>query len=227
MNGKKEDEKVANNILREAKGKTDLKRPAVSSTDDDSSADENFDSSKRAKTAKSEPLDLALTLGYKEGDRIEVQWEVHNKKKGKTEVHWWGASLLKHDGRTTDSVAIRTIKYDAYPELGFEACEADVIFLGDDLIVSPDSQTQLKYRREGEEEIFWYNEGDMDEQLNSILIRALDRNKNAWSSLNPAQQAIIAEKIAQKKDKLMGVLRSHNEVITSATIRDILRKAFE
>jgi hypothetical protein len=45
--------------------------------------------------------------------------------------------------------------------------------------------------------------------------------------LNPATQAIIAEKIALKKDKLMEVLRAHNDVITSATIKDILQKAFE
>ena len=181
--------------------------------------------SKRAKTDDG-PLDLALTLGYKDGDRIEVQWEV--EKGGKAEVHWWGATLLKHDGRTTDSVAIRKVKYDAYPDLGYDSCEEDYIFLGEDLVVSPDSQTQLKYRREGEEEqIFWYNEGDMDEQLNAILTGALDKNKNTWNSLNPAQQAIIAEKIAQKKDKLMEVLKNHNDVITSATIKDILQKAFE
>jgi hypothetical protein len=200
----------------------DLKRPAAN--DDSSDDDECIDSSKRAKTEDS-PLDLAVTLGYKEGDRIQVQWEID--KKGKTQVHWWGASLLKHDGRTTDQVSIRTIKYDAYPELGFVSCTDDVIFLGDDLIVSPDSQTQLNFRREGEEEIFSYNEGDMDEQLNAILMGALDKNKNAWASLSPAQQAIIAETIAQKKDKLMEVLRAHNDVITSATIKDILQKAFE
>jgi hypothetical protein len=204
-----------------------LKRPAASNDDDDdSSDDEGVDSSKRAKTeTEGAPLDLAVTLGYKKGDRIQVQWEI--EKKGQIGVHWWGASLLEHDGRTTDQVAIRTIKYDAYPELGFHSCTDDVIFLGDDLIVSPDSQTQLKYRREGEEEIFSYNEGDMDEQLNAILMGALDKNKNAWASLNPATQAIIAEKIALKKDKLMEVLRAHNDVITSATIKDILQKAFE
>jgi hypothetical protein len=128
----------------------DLKRTASTSSDDSSVEEVAV---KRAKTGDSDssvatpPLDLALTLGYKEGDRIEVQWEI--ERLGETKVHWWGATLLKHDGRTTDSVAIRTIEYDRKPELGFDSCKDDVIFLGDDLIVSPDSQTQLKYRREG------------------------------------------------------------------------------
>ncbi len=83
----------------------------------------------------------------------------------------------------------------------------------------------ISYGRE--EEVFWYNEGDLDEQLNAILKGALDKNKNAWGGLNPAQQAMIAEKIATKKEKLMEVLKAHNDVITSATIKDILQKAFE
>jgi hypothetical protein len=117
--------------------------------------------------------------------------------------------------------------YCRYPEMGFTSCKDDVVFLGDDLIVSPDSQTQLNYRREGEEEISWLSQNDLDEQLNGILMGALDKNKNAWKSLDPAQQALIAEKISTKKEKLMEVLKSHNEVITSATIKDILQKAFE
>ena len=204
------------------KEETSTKRPAASS---DTSDDERVDSSSKRVKKDEAALDLAVTLGFKAGDRLEVQWEI--EKKGKTEVHWWGATLLEYDGRTMEEVAIRHILYDAYPELGFETCQDDVVFLGDDLIVSPDSQTQLKFRREGEEEIFRFNEGDMHEQLNSILMGALDKNQNAWKTLNPAQQAIIAEKIAQKKDKLMGVLRAHNDVITSATIKDILKEAMD
>jgi hypothetical protein len=153
----------------------DLKRHASTSSDDSSVDEVAAVAVKRAKTDDSDSsvaappaLDLALTLGYKEGDRIEAQWEI--EKQGETQVHWWGATLLKHDGRTTDSVAIRTIEYDRKPELGFDSCREDVIFLGDDLIVSPDSQTQLKYRREGyvslclcldnigfQDSIFWYS----------------------------------------------------------------------
>jgi hypothetical protein len=86
--------------------KNALKRQAVT---DESSSEEESDSAKRPRT-EDEALDLAVTLGYKTGDRIEIQWEL--EKQGETDVHWWGATLLEHDGRTTDSVAIRTILYD-------------------------------------------------------------------------------------------------------------------
>lgn len=178
-------------------------------------------------SAAAPPLDLALTLGYKEGDRIEVQWEIEDD--GNVEVHWWGATLLKHDGRTTDSVAIRSLEYDSKPDLGFvDKSVEDVIFLGDDLLVSPDSQVELKYRREGEkEEVFRYNDGDLDEQLNAILMGALNKKKAAWDNLPPAQQALIAEKIATKKEKLKEVLKAQDDdVITSTTIQAVLRQAF-
>jgi hypothetical protein len=93
----------------ESNNKNDLKRQAV--TDEESCGEEDSDSAKRPRT-EDEALDLAVTLGYKTGDRIEIQWEL--EKQGETDVHWWGATLLEHDGRTTDSVAIRTILYDEY-----------------------------------------------------------------------------------------------------------------
>jgi len=210
-----------------------LKRKAIStpgSTSDtetsSSYSDDDDEGSPKRPRSESVPLDLAPTMGLKAGDRIEVHWEIE-KNGGETYAHWWGAELLEHDGRTTDSVAIRTIQYDAKPELGFNSCTDDVIFLGDDLIVSPDSQTQLHYRREGQEEVFWYNEGDFDAQLNSILMGALDKNRGAWKNLSPVQQAVIAEKIAGKKDKLKEALKSQNELITSAIVKDILQNAFD
>jgi hypothetical protein len=92
----------------DSNNKNALKRQAVT---DESSSEEDSDSAKRPRT-EDEALDLAVTLGYKTGDRIEIQWEL--EKQGETDVHWWGATLLEHDGRTTDSVAIRTILYDEY-----------------------------------------------------------------------------------------------------------------
>lgn len=218
----KPEERKESNAILEDKGTTS-KRPATPSSDDDDDS-----ASKRPKTndTEDEPLDLAVTLGYKPGDRIEVQWEVENAN-GELVVKWWGATLKAFDGRTTDSVAIRTLHYDACPELGFpEPNDEDVIFLGDDLLVSPDSTTQLNYRREGEEDVYWMNEQDMDEQLNAVLMGALAKNQAAWKNLEPAQQAIIAEKIKTKKEQLMQVLRSRKEVITSASIKDILRETF-
>lgn len=171
-------------------------------------------------------MDLAVTLGYKPGDRLEVQWEIE-KDDGETVVHWWGATLLPFDGRTEDSVAIRTLHYDVCPELGFsETSDEDVIFLGQDLLVSPDSTTQLTYRREGEEDVYWLTEDDMDDQLNEILMGALAKNQAAWRNLPAAQQAMIAEKIKTKKDELLKVLKSRKEVITSSSIQDILRETF-
>lgn len=175
-------------------------------------------------------MDLAITLGYNPGDRIEVQWEIEND--GETVVKWWGATLLPFDGRTTDSVAIRTLHYDPFPELGFpDPSDEDVIFLGDDLLVSPDSTTQLRYRREGgdvgdDDHVFSMNEQDMEEQLNAILMGALAKSQSKWATLTPAQQAIIAENIKTKKEQLMSVLKSKKEVITSASIKEILRETF-
>ena len=205
------------------------KRPAEISGNDDDGEDDHESASKRARSGDDEsataaPLDLAVTLGYKPGDRLEVQWEI--EMNDKVEMRWWGCTLEPHDGRTEDSVAIRVLHYDAYPEAGFEECRDDVIFMGHDLLVTPDSQTQLKFRREGDEAVVWYNEGDLDEQLNSILMGALNNHKTAWNTLTAAQQASIADKIATKKERLMEVLKGHKAVITSATIKDILQQAF-
>mmetsp|Transcript_71117 Transcript_71117/g.206250 ORF Transcript_71117/g.206250 Transcript_71117/m.206250 type:complete len:248 (+) Transcript_71117:76-819(+) len=194
-------------------------------------------SSKRPKPTEEkeeESLDLAITLGYNPGDRIEVQWEIEND--GETVVKWWGATLLPFDGRTTDSVAIRTLHYDPCPEMGFpDSSDEDVIFLGDDLLVSPDSTTELHYRREGTggeggddaaDHVYCMNEQDMEEQLNAILMGALAKSQSKWATLTPAQQAIIAENIKNKKEQLMSVLKSKKEVITSASIKEILRETF-
>ena len=208
------------------------KRPAPSTDEEDATS--SSPSSKRPKTSEEEALDLAITLGYKPGDRIEVQWEIEND--GETTVKWWGATLLPFDGRTTDSVAIRTLHYDACPEMGFpEPSDEDVIFLGDDLLVSPDSTTELHYRREGSsgdndneehDHVYCMNEQDMEEQLNAILMGALAKSQSKWATLTPAQQAVIAENIKNKKEQLMTVLKSKKEVITSASIKDILRETF-
>lgn len=175
---------------------------------------------KRSKTDVSPPLDLAVTLGYKEGDRLEVQWEIENDKGG-VEVHWWGATLLKFEGLTEDSVAIRQLLYDAYKD--FKPSKEDVIFIGYDELASPDSQNQMKFRREGQEEVLWYNEGALEETLNGILMGAMTKNHSTWKTLPQAQQAVIADKIATKKEKLMAALRDHDGVITSETIQCLMQ----
>eukprot|EP00980_Cylindrotheca_fusiformis_P006474 scaffold1377_cov126-Cylindrotheca_fusiformis.AAC.19 len=185
-------------------------------------SDSDNNPAKRARKDDPPPLDLAVTLGYKEGDRLEVQWEIENDK-GEVEVHWWGATLLEFDGRTEDSVAIRQLLYDAYRD--FEPSKEDVIFIGYDELASPDSQNQMKFRREDREEVLWYNEGDLEETLNGILMGAMTKNQSTWKTLPPAQQAAIAEKIAMKKEKLMAALKAHDGVITSDTIQGLMRSA--
>jgi hypothetical protein len=195
----------------------DTETPATDSDSDSVTATE--------KNTSEPPLDLAETFGYKQGDRLEVLWEV--EMDGETTKKWWGATLDPSDGRTEDGVAIRVLHYDSFPEAGFQECYDDVIFMGEDLLVSPDSQTQLQYRRLGSTEpIVWYNERDLGAQLNNILMGALSKHSESWKSLPPAQQAAIAEKIAKKKEKLLEALKAHKTIITSASVKEILSKAF-
>jgi len=211
-----------------------------------------------------ETLDLAETLGLKSGTEIEVQWEIHNDKKNDAKpeaaadaandssannitLHWWKAKLLPHDGRTTDSVAIRTLHYEARPDLGFpEPSKEDVVFLGRDVLVTstnsnaetwdtdPDSVNQMPYRRvesNANDEVFFYNEDQLEEQLNTLLMGAFSRNQAAWNALPAAQKALIAEQIAKKKKQLATVLRekakqNNNQIITPEAIQEILQQTF-
>jgi hypothetical protein len=86
---------------------------------------------------------------------------------------------------------------------------------------------KLKHRRHGSAEpIVWYSERDLGEQLNVILMGALSKHSEPWKALPPAQQAAIAEKIAKKKEKLLDALKAHKTIITSASVKEILSKAF-
>ncbi|KAL3939207.1 MAG: hypothetical protein SGBAC_006020 [Bacillariaceae sp.] len=180
-------------------------------------------SPKRTKTDAKQTLDLAVTFDLKAGDRLEVQWEIENDE-GENEVHWWGATLLEHDGRKEDSVAIRQLLYDAYKD--FEPSKEDVIFIGPDELASPDSQNQMSFRREGQEEVTFYNEENLENTLNEILMSAMTKNKSSWSSLPPARQAVIAEQIAVRKENLILALKNHDGIITSDTIKGLMQNVF-
>jgi hypothetical protein len=204
------------------------------------------DSTKVVHTDTNEaPLDLATTLGYKDGDRLEVQWEIHNdddindeddddNNNNNTRTVWWKATLLKHDGRTTDSVAIRTLLYDARPDLGFpEPSKEDVVFLGADLLVSPhDESVQLQYKREGlteaENQLWLCNDHQLDEQLNQIVMGTLQKNERVWKAMPAAAQAAIADKMRRMKDKMKEKLQALGPqvVITSETIQKLLAESF-
>jgi hypothetical protein len=233
-----------------------------------------------ATTTSTETIDIAETLGLKTGDRIEVQWEIHNDviveegddddskkiaattdKKNDTStentyndnedngdgdvtvtVHWWKATVLEHDGRTTDSVAIRSLLYDARPDLGFpEISKEDVVFMGRDVLVpanevdsadwenDPDAVSRMPFRRvNDDEEITFYNDDDLEEQLNYVLMGAFNKNQQRWRNMPASQQAVIAEMIKKKKEQLKKVIKEEakHKVITSETIKEILARIF-
>ena len=228
--------------------------------------------SKETEKKSTEVLDLAETLGLKSGTEIEVQWEIHNDSKPdpskntaapaasttgtdastaqtpSVSLHWWKAKLLEHDGRTTDSVAIRTLLYEPRPDLGFpKESREDVVFLGRDVLVTstnsnadqwdtdPENVNQMPYRRIDagsiNDEVFFYNEDQLEEQLNTLLMGAFSKNQAAWNAMPTAQQAIIAEQINKKKKQLASILRAeakqnNNQVITPEAIKDILARTF-
>lgn len=201
-----------------------------------------------------EVLDLAKTLGFKAGYRFEVQWEIHtaedddddndnhqdtaaaavaavNQKSPKT--RWWGATLLEHDGRTEDSVAIRTLDYDPYPEGGFpERSQEDVIFLGKDTLVNPVTHDELTYRLEGDDTtetvVSVAGREQIEQVVNETLMKAMTKNAAAWGSMSSAQQALIADRVAAKKEKLVELLLNHDKgVVTSTDMQAILARTME
>ena len=231
-------------------------------------------------TTASATLDLAETLELKVGTQIEVQWEIHktdddennisnnnnnnelndtatgaSSSSSSTSLHWWRATLLEHDGRTTDSVAIRTLLYEARPDLGFpEPSREDVVFLGKDVLATstnadaatwetdPDSVDTMPYRRvlptagtggpsaDASDVVHFFDDDQLEEQLNGVLMGALTKNKRAWDSMPASRKAVIAETIRKKKDQLKEILKAEARqtggVITPETIKDILARAF-
>jgi hypothetical protein len=176
-----------------------------------------------------EVLDLATTLGLKVGDRLEVEWEIVEEGSDEStspRTRWWGATLLEHDGRTEDSVAIRVLDYDPFPEGGFpERSQEDVIFIGRDVLIDPVTEQELFFRREGDddESAVCFRRDDIEEVVNSMLMDAMIKNERAWNGLDSAQQARIAEMVALKKEKLVEVLAAHpNGIITSSDMQAIL-----
>jgi len=245
---------VVTNTTEDYAAKQDVVTPNSTSSTPATSPTETADDSVSL-TPADPPLDLANTLGFKAGDRLEVQWHIHHSndddvdddegneqdedgdsKQESTTIVWWKATLLEHDGRTTDSVAIRSLLYDALPEMGFpEPSKEDVVFMGHDLLVSPHDETiQLKYKREGltEEEnqvISFGNDEELEEQLNHVVMGALQKNQQAWKALPAAAQAAIAEKMQKMKEKLKHKLQSlgsQGQVITSETIHQLLAQSF-
>jgi hypothetical protein len=188
-----------------------------------------------AATSDEPPVDLAETLGYKAGDHLEVQWEIHNDETSTQKTVWWKATLLEHDGRFIDAVAIRSLLYDARPDLGFpEPSQEDVVFMGHDWLINPDDpEVHLRYKREGlteeENQVVKCSENQLDEQLNQIMMSAFAKQHQAWKAMPAAAQAVVAEKMKGMKEKLKQKLQSEakkGHVITSETIKELLAQSF-
>ncbi len=188
------------------------------------------DAAKHARTnnhESDEVLDLALTLGLQPQCRLEVQWDIVDDDTGVTRTHWWGATLLEHDGRTEDGVAVRVLDYDPYPDGGFpERSQEDVIIVGGDSMFNLTTESVLNYRREGEEEtVVFKGEDGVRDIVNGILTQVMQNNAQRWSGLTAAQQASVADVVATQKERLIEALMARpGEVITSTVMKDILEQ---
>ena len=149
-----------------------------------------------------------------------------------THVHWWGATLLEHDGRTDDHVAIRTLLYDPYPEGGFpEPSREDVIFMGPNVLLSYPSQDELNYRiltTDGSEVSYIIsNDQDIEDLVDTILSNALQNTSCTFQLLDRSQQIKVADKIATKKERLIQLIQEHmrehnngpQELVASGTVQ--------
>jgi hypothetical protein len=189
-------------------------------------------------------IDLCDQLGLKAGDRLEVEWQLvldgeedddsvtnsgddddeeEEEKEGKTTTKWWGCSLLPHDGRYDDGVAVRTLEYDPslphYPEKTRE----DVIFLSHEIIINPSTQAEFRFRPE---DVIQFNcEEETREAINGILMETLNKHSAKWAQLDRAQQGAIAAVIAQKKELLVEAIMSHSKspIINADDMKEILQ----
>ena len=192
------------------------------------SCEESSDDNADAKRSRAEEIiDKAVELGFKAGDRLEVEWEVGPENE-KT-LRYWGATLLEHDGRTKEGFAIRVLEYDPYPEGGFpERSQEDVVFIAQYLMIDPETGDQLNFRREGAESVVDFREED----LNEMLANTLTKKSEAWNKLTPAQQAQVAEMISTGKERLLDAIKSRCEeqpgkIITAEEVPGILEQAFQ
>jgi len=181
-------------------------------------------------SSNDEILDLAEVLGFRTGDRIEVQWDI--QQDGDEPItHWWGATLQDHDGRVADSaVAIRVLEYDPYPEGGFdEKSKEDVIFMGDDVLVNPTTREELSFRRvdaqhDGEIRLGRDRQA-VESIINLTLQNVMAKKAGNWNNLTSSQKSSIAATIKSKKEGLLEQLLNHpNTVVTADDMKDMLDK---
>lgn len=181
--------------------------------------------SKRPKT--DETVDLARLMELAPGTRLKVHWEI-TKDTGESLTHWWGATLLAHDGRSHDGVAIRVLEYDTFDDGGFaEKSQEDVIFIGKDVLVNFPSEEQLPYKvmAEDDSEVFFSSVEEVEGIIDNILAAALEKASAGFQALPRSRQAAIADTISRKKEKLVSLIREHladHTVLTEQNVRDLM-----
>mmetsp|Transcript_14797 Transcript_14797/g.28162 ORF Transcript_14797/g.28162 Transcript_14797/m.28162 type:complete len:223 (-) Transcript_14797:82-750(-) len=207
---------------------SDSKRELPATT---SNSDDTAPAAKRPREEENdkEILDLAKTLGFRDGDRLEVAWRVNDEE----DVHWWGATLLpwSEGDIVDDCVAVRQLKYDPHPDAGFDEESIEpVVFLDVDTLAHPETQEQLEFRREGETEESG-DEGspiraDPSELVEQTLKNALAKYGGFLSQLPASQQALIAAKMAEKREHLIDHLKvaTQTGVVTKDRMQDILTR---
>lgn len=221
---KKEEEKKAE-VVNQVQANT-VETVAAKKEDDDK---EN-DSHHQPTSEEEEVLDVCVKLGLKGGERLEVEWQLEepaseaNGGKPQTVNKWWGCRLMPHDGKTEDGVAVRQLEYDPYPEGGFpDPAVEDAIFLSHDILISPESHAEFRFRPEGV--VQFNNEEETREAINGILMSTLNKHSEAWKNLDRAAQARIADGIAQKKEQLVEAIMNHSKsaVIGGEDMKEILQ----
>lgn len=188
--------------------------------------EEKRDKIKSARSNETSIIDKAVELGFKEGDRLVVEWEIDTEEKSKR--HDWGATLTKWNGKTRDGFAIRELDYDAFPPDFPERSLEEVVFVTEGLLLNAEDGTQLNFHREGEEPVV----GFCEEDLNQMLANTLDKNSEMWKKLSAAQQAHLGDVISRGKEQLLQAIKNRWEAnpgkaISSEEVPELMAKAFE
>ena len=192
---------------------------------------ETGDDSHTGKRSREESVpDLAEEMGYKAGDRIEVEWDIATADNDEAQTRWWGATLMPWDGDTTESVAVRKLDYDPYPDGGFpNRSQERVVFTGVSELVDPTTRDTFTFRKEGGEETLRVSRDDIETIVNETLMKALKNNEQSWNNLDRAKQGMLAEIIERKKRKLTELLseRTGKGIVTANDMKTILAQTME
>jgi hypothetical protein len=213
---------------------SDRKRPALTTAAEAPGA-KRIQGDTKSRPSQEEIADTAAMLGYKAGDRFEVEWMLQTISDGKVVEVWWPATLLEYDGRVVDNcAAIRVLKYDPLPDYGYsEAVEEDVLFCHDQtllLLSDHDDLGCLRYRIEGTDdsgELMPVNEEVINNTVNHAVASFLQIKGHLLKNLPAAHQAHIASAIVAGKEllveKLMNAAReSPGHIVTSEKVKSVL-----